>query len=222
MLTEMSKNQRPHAVSQTLQKELRHHGIRKMPDAAHHTLLHGPGVRPYFQHVQVVIGFEKQKIRVMQMIPDRIGHVPEIHHYTGLDAVHANAETDRINCIVRHCKRADLDVTYAKLLARLETAEIRLVVAPVDGRSSEPSHVDPCFRFPQNRQQTAHMIAMLMRDQHRIERLQRHADSLQPFLDVLATQAGIDEDAGVIVADEHAVTGTAAGENADSDDAQPP
>ena len=45
---------------QVVADEIGRHFVRQMPAPAHHPLLHGPGIRPDPQHLQIVIRFENQ------------------------------------------------------------------------------------------------------------------------------------------------------------------
>ena len=63
------------------------------------------------------------------------------------------------------------------------------------------------------------MIVVLMGDQDGIERIDVFADGGQAFGNLAAAEAGIDQDAGTIRGNERRITGAAAGENANFDDA---
>ncbi len=63
------------------------------------------------------------------------------------------------------------------------------------------------------------MIVVLVGDQHGIERVDVFADSGQALGNLAAAEAGIDQDAGAVCGNERGITGAAARENANLDDA---
>ena len=93
--------------------------IREMPGAAEDALLDDPGIRSDFQHVQIVIRFEQQTIRVAQMNFDEFRHIAEVRHERHLRAIGAKREADRVGRIVGNLKRVNIDITNRKMLAGL-------------------------------------------------------------------------------------------------------
>jgi hypothetical protein len=63
------------------------------------------------------------------------------------------------------------------------------------------------------------MIVVLVSDQDGIERVDVFTDSGQAFGNLAAAEAGIDQDAGAVCGNERGITGAAARENANLDDA---
>ena len=63
------------------------------------------------------------------------------------------------------------------------------------------------------------MIVVLVGDQDAIERIDVFANGSQAFGNLAAAEAGIDQDAGAVCSNERRITGAAAGENANLDDA---
>jgi hypothetical protein len=66
------------------------------------------------------------------------------------------------------------------------------------------------------------MIVVLVGDQDGVERGDVFADGCQTFGDFAAAETGIDQDTGAVRGEEGGITGTAAGENANFDDASSP
>ena len=99
--------------------------VRKMPIAAHHALLHRPGIGPDLQHFQIVIRFEQQQIRAAQMEADRIRQIAEIGGDRNLDAFGAEGESDGIGGVVRDGETGDVDIADGETGAGLEQFEVR-------------------------------------------------------------------------------------------------
>jgi hypothetical protein len=93
--------------------------IREMPGAAEDALLDNPGIRSDFQHVQIVIRFEKQTIGVAQMNFNELGHVSKIGDERHLRAVRSEREADGIGSIVWNLKRVDINIADGEMLAGL-------------------------------------------------------------------------------------------------------
>ncbi len=52
--------------------------VGKMAVASHHALLDRPGIRADFEHLKIVIGFEKQRLATPQAVLDRLRHIAKI------------------------------------------------------------------------------------------------------------------------------------------------
>jgi hypothetical protein len=63
------------------------------------------------------------------------------------------------------------------------------------------------------------MVVVLVGDQDGIERIDVFADGSQAFGNLAAAEAGIDQDAGAIRGNKRRITGAAAGENTNLDNA---
>src|SRR3977135_846600 len=83
--------------------------IGKMSGTAKHALLYHPRIRPNFQHIEIVVGFENETVCPAQMNFDVIGEVAEIGADGHLGAVRAKRESDGIDGIVRNTKGVDVD-----------------------------------------------------------------------------------------------------------------
>ena len=67
--------------------------------------------------------------------------------------------------------------------------------------------------------ETTDMIVVLMGNQDRIERVNVFADGGQAFGNLAAAEASIDQDAGAVCGNERRITGAAACENTNLNDA---
>jgi hypothetical protein len=85
-----------------------------------------------------VVRFDQEQIRAAQVHFDGIGQVPEIGRDSDLDALRADAETDRIDGIVRHREAVDVDIADCEPGAGLKAIERRLEFFPIDRLRGEP------------------------------------------------------------------------------------
>ncbi len=110
--------------------------IREMARAAENALLDDPRIRPDFEHVQIVIGFEQQTIGVTQMDFDEFGHVAEIGDERHLRAVGAKREADWIGSVVGNLKGVDVDIADGEVLPGLNGFDAAQSGSPaVSGRA---------------------------------------------------------------------------------------
>lgn len=58
VLADVAQNDGRDGSIEIVRNEIRRDFVRQVPAAAHHPLLHGPGIRSNPQHFQIVIGFE--------------------------------------------------------------------------------------------------------------------------------------------------------------------
>ena len=222
VLAEMRKEQSCDCRVHVPSNEVGHHIIRKMTLAAHHTLLHRPGIWPDFQHLDIVIRFQHQQIGAAQVELDRIGQIPEIGEDADLDALRAKAEAHRIDGIVRHCEAVDIDVADLKSGSSLEAVELRRVLAPGDRGRSEASHENWNVELPGERDETADMIGMLVCDQNCVDFFRLLVDGGQSGKYIPLAQTCVDEDARAAGANESRIARAAAGEHTNLNDNAPP
>jgi hypothetical protein len=93
--------------------------IREMSGARENALLDDPRIRPDLEHVQIVIRFEQQAIRIAKMNFDEFRHVAEVGHESHLGAIGAEREADGIGSVVRNLKRVNIDIADGEVLAGL-------------------------------------------------------------------------------------------------------
>src|SRR5580692_7909914 len=103
--------------------------------AAHHSLLHGPGIRSDFQHFEIVIRFQHQQVRAAQMELDGIRQISQIRYDSDFDALGAEAETYGINGVVGDGKTVDLYVADGEGGSGLKAIEFGREFAPGNGGS---------------------------------------------------------------------------------------
>ena len=126
VFAQMAQDQRLHAAIEIVFHVIAGDRVREMAVAPHHALLDAPGIRPHLQHLQIVIRFEQQNLHAAQMHLDGIGHIAEIGCDADLDAFGVEAETHRIDGVVRDGETLHHDIadhpagTGLKLLHRAE------------------------------------------------------------------------------------------------------
>ena len=74
--------------------------IGEMSHAPHNALLDGPRIGADFKHVEIVVRFEQQNIRAVQMEANGIRHVSEVGGDGDLNALRAEREADGIDRVV--------------------------------------------------------------------------------------------------------------------------
>jgi len=217
MLAQMAEHQCAGREVQIVADKIGNHFVRQVPSAAHHALLHGPRIRANFEHLGVVVRFDQQQIRAAQVHFDGIGQVAQVRCDSDLDALRANAETDRIDGVVRHGEAIDVDIANREPGTGLKAIERRLEFFPIDRLRGEPRDEDRLAALFREREQARHVIGMFVRDQDAVEVFFAFADGIEAGDEFFAAEAGIDEDTRAFGGNERGVAGTAARENADLD-----
>lgn len=145
--------------------------IRQVPAAAHHALLHRPGIRPDAQHFQVVIRFENHDLAAPQMHTQGIGHVAEIGREGHLHALRGNSEADRVDGIVRNGETGDVEIADREPATGLEDFDCGATFIPIDELRRAAREIDgqrPFSGFDKC-SQAAGVIAMFMRNKNSVE-----------------------------------------------------
>ena len=104
-----------------------------MPGAAQHALLHHPRIRPDLQHVEIVIRFQHQAIRVAQVHLHQLRHVAEIRDQRHLYASRAKREADGIGRIVRDGEGMHLNIADPEALAGVNRFDAAQALASRSG-----------------------------------------------------------------------------------------
>lgn len=193
VLAEVSENQCRHSAIEIVANKIRDHFIRQVPSPAHDSLLHRPGIRPVFQHPEIVIRFEQQQIHAAQMHLDGIRHVAKIRYDANANTFGGDGIADWVNGIVRDREARNLELAYGKPAAGLKAFQPRRDFAPIDRRRSSMREIDRNMELLRKRNQAADMVAMLMSDQDAVELFNALANRGQPLRDLSPAQARIDK-----------------------------
>ena len=202
--------------------DIRNDVVRQVPSSSHHSLLHRPRIGADLEHLEIVVRFEHQQIGAAQMELHRVRDIAEVGDHADLDALRAEAETHRIDRVVRNSKAVDIDITNGKSGAGLKAIEPRCVLIPGNRGSREPGNENGDLEGSGQRYQAAHVIGVLVSDEDGIQAFRQLADRGHPRHDIALAEAGIDEKAGAFGAYESRVPRTAAREHTDFDDSAPP
>src|SRR4051812_20879801 len=106
----------------------------------------------------------------------RIRHITEIGKHADANSVGLDAESHWIHGVVRNGEGVYLEVSNAETLAGHERLQARLVVPPGNSGRGQPRHVHRKLVFLEKRNQSANMIAVLMRDEDSIQGFRAFAD----------------------------------------------
>src|SRR5579872_938369 len=214
VLAEMAQNQGRGGGIELVAQVIAHHFVGQVAVAAHDALLHRPGIGSDLQHVEVVIGFEQQHVRAAQMELDRVRDISEIGDDADLDALRLKAKAYRVDGIMRNGEAVDFDVADGQARARLKALQARGTAFPIDQRRREATDVNHGSDFLREPRQAADVIRVLVRDQDGVDAVGLLANGCQALRELLETEAGVDQDAGLLGRDQRAVSGTAAREHA--------
>jgi hypothetical protein len=155
------------------------------------------------------------------MDAQRIGDIAEIGCHGDFDAMRRKRVADRIGSIVGNGEARYIEIADCKAATGLKSFQRRLRITPYDvGRSAmrEVNRDGMTTMFCQSRQ-AADMIVVLVGNQDGIKRVDIFADGSQALGNFAAAEAGIDQDASAIRSNESRITGAAARENANLNDA---
>jgi len=125
LLGEMRENEMLRAAVEDLRigEEFADDGVRKMSRAAHDALLDVPRVGPDFEHLEIVIRFENQEIRVAQMMLHEFGQIAEVRDDGYFRAVRAKGVADGIGRVMRNREGRDFDIADFELHARADVLD---------------------------------------------------------------------------------------------------
>ncbi len=198
MLADMAEDERRNTGVEIVLNKIGCNFIREVPAAAHHTLLHRPGIRTHAQHFEIVIGFQNKQIRSAEVHAKRIGDITQIGGNRHLDPLCREGEPDGVHCIVRDGEACHIEIPDTKGVPSLKAFECGRAFGPVDELSGTMRQVDgdTIFEAFCESGQAAGVIGMFVRDQDGIELAKIFADERQAFGDLAAAQTGIDQDTG--------------------------
>ena len=84
--------------------------IRQVSRAAHHALFDVPGIRPNFQHFEIVVGFQHQAIGFAQVKFHQLRQIAEVGNDSDLRPTRAESEPQRIDCVMGNRKWRDFNI----------------------------------------------------------------------------------------------------------------
>jgi hypothetical protein len=194
VLTDVAEQQGGHARIKVVLDKLCRYFIREVTAPAHDSLLHGPGIRSYAQHLEIVVRLEKDEICPPKVNAQRIGDVAKVCRDSNLYALRLQGVPDRIHGIMRHGKTRNVNITYCEGASRLETFVYRRILSPLDvwGGTVGEKYGRPALARSGGGQQPGDVITMFMRDQNPVQMTDIFPDGCQPFLDLAAAQSSID------------------------------
>src|SRR5579871_1058143 len=101
-------------------QEIRECVIGEVADAAHHALLHAPGIRAAAQQLEIVVRLDHQYLAAAQVVAHAGRQVAEIGADSQLDATYMKGEADGIDSVMWDSERHHADVANLETSARLE------------------------------------------------------------------------------------------------------
>src|SRR5579863_1428268 len=149
---------------------------------------------------------------------DGVWKVAQIGDHADFDTLGAKREANRVDGVVWNREAVDLDVADCKARACLKQIKPWRRVFPLDSRRRQTGHVDGGPDLSRKARQAGDVIAVLMRNHHRVDPVRPLADRRQPLFELAKAQAGVHQNAGSFRSDDRAVAGTAARQNAELDD----
>ena len=196
--------------------------IRKMPGAGKHALLDDPGIGADLEHVEVVIGFEDQAIRLAEMNFDELGHVAEVGADGDLDAVGAEGEAEGIGGIVRDGEGVDINVADGEALAGVDGFDAAEALA--EGFRQDAAellhgglgNVERRFPEAQDLRQTVAVVGVLVSDEDGVEAVNVALDSREPGKSFAFAEAGVNEDTSGFGFEQGQIARTAGGKDGDA------
>ena len=202
MGAEVAQDEGAGAGIQDFADEVAGYFVREVAHAAHDALFHGPGVGADLQHFQVVVGFQQEHVRALQVDANGVGEVAEVGGDGDFDAFGAEGEAYGVGCIVGGGEAVDVDIADDEAGAGLEEFENGLELAPGDGGGGEAAAVDGDAELFRDGGEAGDVVGMLVRNNDGGQRFGVDVDSGQALESFFAAQTGVDEDACSLSGDQ--------------------
>ena len=157
--------------------------IGEMAGAGKDALLDDPGIRANLEHVEIVIGFKDEAIRLAEMDADVVREVAEIGADGDFCAIGAEGEAYGIGRVVWDGKSVHVDVADGEALAGLDGFDAAKALAEGVGQSSpEGIHrglgdVERGFPETEDLREAVAVVGVLVGDEDGIETVDVAADS---------------------------------------------
>ena len=196
--------------------------VGEVARARKYTLLNDPGIRPHFQHFEIVIRLQNQAIAFAQMHFHEFRHVTEICANGHLRAIGAKREANRIDGVMRNREGIHINITDSKALPglnRLDPAQ----ALPEGFRQNTFQLGHRGFRHVQRRfPQTQHLweavavVAVLVGDEDCVEMMNFQSDGRQAGKRLAFSEPGVHKDAGAFGFEQRQVARTTGRKNGDA------
>lgn len=196
--------------------------VGEMAGARHDALFDVPGVGADFEHFEIVIRFQNEAIALAEVVLDELGQVAEIGHNGELRAIRAESIADWIGGIVRDRERRDFDFTDGEAFAR---ANVLHAIDSLSGVAGERANdfavrqlgqVGSRLPMPEELREAASMIRVFVRDEDAVEAFRLDTQGAQAAQSLLATEAGVNQEARMLGFEQSGIARTARRENGDS------
>jgi len=154
---------------------------------------------------------------VLQVAFDRLRKIAEIGRHCDLDALNVEAETHRIDGIMRSAEAIHFDIADGEAGAGLEAFDPRLGFA-IERSRRELAHVNRRPQVDSQATETRNARGMLVRHQDRLKSFDLLADRFQSLGQIPQAQAGIYQDACAPGRQQGAIARASAGQYTEFDD----
>jgi hypothetical protein len=178
--------------------------IREMPRAAENALFNDPRIRADFEHVQIVVRFEQQAIRVAQMNLHKLGHIAKIRDERHLRAIGTKRETNRIGGVVRNLKRVNIDIANGEVLAGLNRLHAAQTLPKPVGQSTVQRlhgafrNIQRSLPKPEHLRKAIAVVAMFVGNQDPVDAINVLFDSSEAGESFAFTEAAVHEESGAL------------------------
>lgn len=196
--------------------------IGEMTCAGEHALLHNPWVRAYFEHVQIVVGFEDEAIGFAEMNFDEFGHIAEVGADGDLGTIGAKGETDGIDGVMRNGEGMNVDIANRKALTRLNGFDAAQALAKSFRENAfENAHcglgdIKRSLPETEDLRETIAVIGVLVGDQDGVEMSETAFDGSKTREGLAFAEASVHEDAGTFRFEQGEIARTAGRKNRDA------
>lgn len=202
--------------------------VGEMAIAAHHALLDAPRIGADFQHLEVVIRFEQQKVDAGQMKADGIRDIAEVGEQAHALAFGLDEEAHGVNGIVGDGETVDLEIGDGEALAHFDEFDRGREIFPVKRVMGARVEVDRkraaalgLLVFEEG-DEAANMVTVLVADDHGGDFLGVDGAIGQTPVELAAADAGVKQDAGAAGGNQRCVARTAACQDGDAEDGDTP
>jgi hypothetical protein len=153
-----------------------------------------------------VIRFDHDRVTSLQFFADQLSDVSEVGQCGDADTAALCGEAEVVDRIMRYGKWLEIDVADAKLTIRIDrdlsilqsvATFGRFIAVPIRGASPVISHlglggnVHLAINAPEQIQQSAHLIAVIVRDDYAVHLDGSDANGIQPSYHFARTKADI-------------------------------
>lgn len=170
--------------------------IRQMAIQATDASLEELGIRRHGQHARVMIAFEQQGIAGLQTVQHIGRRMTEVGEDAELGRAVRAGQLKRFAGIVRHRERGDLQTTQGDVDAVPRHMEPAFEVGLADCLVRAAAHPDRNLVAARQRLRAADVVAVLVRDEDRVDVRQRKAAAGQSVGELTNAKPAIHEQAG--------------------------